>query len=214
MSSLLLSPAVRRLPAIVAGIGMLIAPFVAAAEPTNSSITQPTATIAMIGDSLTRQGRWSELLERDDVVNWGHPGYTTGQIAWTFKDLVRQHSGLKVVFLSGGTNDLLLGVPVDRIYENQVAAIRYWRERKVTLVLQSLLHQVGAPETNAAIAALNARLRAHCAAENVRFLDLTPVLCDRDQLRAELSTDGTHLKQTAYPLWADSVKRELSALGY
>jgi alpha-glucosidase len=186
---------------------------------TANTSSKPTAansaaTIAMIGDSITRQGRWVELLGRDDVINWGHPGYTTGQIAWTFKDLVRQQPALKVVFLSGGTNDLLLGVPVDRIFENQVAAIRYWRERDITPVLQSLLHQVDAPDTNALISSLNARLRAHCAAEKVRFLDLIPVLCEREQLRAEHSTDGTHLKQTAYPLWADSVKRELIELGY
>ena len=167
----------------------------------------------MIGDSLTRQGKWAELLGRTDVVNWGHPGYTTGQIAWTFKDLVRQHPGVKIVFLSGGTNDLLLGVPVDRIYANQVDAIRYWRERGVTPVMQSVLHQVDGAETNEAIAALNARLKSHCAAEAVRFLDLTPVLCENHRLRGALSTDGTHLKPEAYPIWTDEVKRTLQSLG-
>lgn len=213
--SLLPTLLLRRRPAFLGGAWLLVATFMTASTPpTPSEDAHPPAVIAMIGDSLTRQGRWAELLGRSDVVNWGHPGYTTGQIAWTFKDLVRQQPALKVVFLSGGTNDLLLGVPLQRIYENQVAALRYWRERGVTPVLQSLLHQVDAPDTNAAIAALNARLRAHCAAERVCFLDLTPVLCEREQLRAELSTDGTHLKPTAYPLWADSVKRELDALGF
>lgn len=182
----------------------------AAATP---SPTPGDAAIAMVGDSITRQGKWPELLGRADVVNWGHPGYTTGQIAWTFKDLARQQPHLKVVFLSGGTNDLLLGVPVDRIYANQVDAIRYWRERGVTPVLQSVLHQVDAPEANASIAALNSRLQSYCAAEGVRFLDLTPVFCEGQRLRAALSTDGTHLKPDAYPAWADEVKRELHSLG-
>ena len=90
----------------------------------------------MIGDSITRQGDWAALLGREEVVNWGHPGYTTGQIAWTFKDLVALHPGLQVVFLSGGTNDLLLGVPVERMYQNQRDAVGYWRDRGVVPVLQ------------------------------------------------------------------------------
>lgn len=174
----------------------------------------PTQSVAMIGDSITRQGDWAKLLGRDDVINWGHPGYTTGQIAWTFKDLIRQHPNVKIVFLSGGTNDLLLGVPVARIFENQVLAIRYWRERGVTPVLQSLLPQVDAPETNALIKSLNTQLRAHCAGENVRFLDLTPLFAENDALRPELSADGTHLRPAAYEPWAEQVKQALNALGY
>jgi lysophospholipase L1-like esterase len=176
--------------------------------------TVPAPSIAMIGDSITRQGDWTRLLDREDVINWGHPGYTTGQLAWTFKDLIRQHPNIKIVFLSGGTNDLLLGVPVARIFENQVAAIRYWRERGVTPVLQSLLPQVDAPETNALIKSLNAQLRAHCTAENVRFLDLTPLFAVGDALRPELSADGTHLKPPAYAPWAEQVSQELKALGH
>lgn len=176
-----------------------------------SPASKPLPLIAMIGDSITHQGQWPALLDRADVLNWGHPGYTTGQIAWTFKDLVREHPSVKIVFLSGGTNDLLLGVPPDRIFKNQIEAIRYWRERGVTPVLQSVIHQVDALETNATISALNARLKAHCVVEHVRYLDLTPLLSPDGKLRPELSTDGTHLKPEAYPLWADAIKRELTS---
>ena len=166
----------------------------------------------MIGDSITYQGDWAKVLGRSDVTNWGIPGYTTGQLAWTFKDLMKQQPGVKVVFLAGGINDLTLGVPTDRIYDNQVMAVGYWRAHGVIPVLQSVICQVGSPETNAAIRALNARLQAYCAAEHVDYLDLNSVLSDHNELRAELSEDGTHLKPDAYRLWAGLVKAELARL--
>jgi lysophospholipase L1-like esterase len=172
------------------------------------------SVIAMVGDSLTRQGDWRKVLERDDVINWGIPGYTTGQLEWTFKDLIREQPGLKVVFLSGGTNDLLLGVPADRIFLNQTKAVTYWRSRGIVPVLQSVLLKHGDAETNAIIRGLNARLAAYCAAEKVGYLNLNPPLSHEGELRAELTKDGTHLKPEAYPLWAALVREELARLGY
>lgn len=173
-----------------------------------------TGRIAMIGDSITRQGDWTALLGREDVINWGHPGYTTGQLAWTFKDLIREHPALYVVFLSGGTNDLLLGVPADRIYQNQLDAVHYWRERGVLPVLQSITHQVGASATNTVIQALNTRLRDYCATERGYYLDLNAFLSENGGLRTELSSDGVHLLPGAYPLWAREVSGVLERLGY
>lgn len=184
--------------------------MLAEAEPASP----PPAAIAMIGDSLTRQGDWRKLLRRDDVVNWGHPGYTTGQLEWTFKDLVRLQPRLKVVFLSGGTNDLLLGVPVERIYLNQVKAVKYWRERGVIVVLQAVTLKRGDAETNALIKGLNDRLREYCEAESVTYLDPNRQLSENDELRAELTTEGTHLTPQAYPLWAEQVVAALRTLGY
>lgn len=168
----------------------------------------------MVGDSLTYQGDWKKVLGREDVTNWGIPGYTTGQLEWTFKDLVRQQPGLKVVFLSGGTNDLLLGVPAERIFQNQLKAVAYWRSRGVVPVLQSVLLKRGDPETNVVIKKLNAQLRDYCAAEKVAYLDLNAVLAAEGELSAEFTTEGTHLKPAAYPLWGALVREQLIKLGF
>ena len=164
--------------------------------------TAPVKTIAMIGDSITHGGKWDELLGRPEVLSWGIPGYTTGQLAWTFKDIVREHPGVKIVFLNGGINDLTLGVSVDRVYENQVKAIAWWREHSATPVIESTILQVESPDFNARITALNARLRTYCEANHVAFVDLNAVLATNGSLRKELSSDGTHLRPAAYPLWA------------
>jgi len=172
----------------------------------------PKNPVALIGDSITHQGDWIKVLGRTDVTNWGIPGYTTGQLAWTFKDLLRQQPGVKVVFLGGGINDLTLGVPPERIFENQVKAVAYWREHGVVPVLQSVIYKTDDPETNAIIKALNARLQVWCVSARVDYLDLNVVLAGHDALRADLSTDGTHLKPEAYPLWAKLVTAELAKL--
>jgi alpha-glucosidase len=168
--------------------------------------------IAMVGDSITHMGDWKTVLGRNDVVNWGIPGYTTGQIEWTFKDLVQQESGLKVVFLEGGINDLTLGVPPNVVYENEIRAIAYWRKRGVMPILQSIIFKVDSPETNAVIADLNARLREYCGAEHVDYVDLNAVLSDSKGLRADLSIDGTHLNPPAYELWAGEIRKTLDRL--
>ena len=184
-----------------------------AAEPTPApELSPPFKTIAMIGDSITHGGKWDELLSRPEVLSWGIPGYTTGQLAWTFKDVIREHPTVKIVFLNGGINDLSLGVPADRVYENQVKAVAWWREHHVTPVIESTILQVANPDINAQIIGLNARLSAYCRANQVRFIDLNAVLAPTGRLRAELSTDGTHLKPEAYPLWARLINECLGQL--
>ena len=121
------------------------------------------------------------------MLSWGIPGYTTGQLAWTVKDVVREHPTVKIVFLNGGINDLSLSVPADRVYENQVKTIAWWRAHHVTPVIESTILQVDAPDLNA-------------------------VLASAGHLRAELSLDGTHLKSEAYPLWARLVSDCLAQL--
>ena len=47
------------------------------------SQSNPTDTIKsrgkilMVGNSITFQGDWKKVLQRDDVINWEIPGYTT-----------------------------------------------------------------------------------------------------------------------------------------
>jgi hypothetical protein len=56
--------------------------------------------------------------------------------------------------------------------------------------------------SNERIAQVNRQLRKLTEQEGVKFLNLAPVVTDRDGLlRAELSTDGLHLNQQGYAVW-------------
>ena len=195
-------------------LGALVAlgsPFCPAADLPPTSPPSPK-TIAMIGDSITHNGDWEKVLGRKEVLNWGISGYTTGQLAWTFKDVLREHPGVKIVFLGGGINDLTLGVSADRVIENQIKAVAWWREHGVVAVIESVILKTEEPDTNATITGLNARLRAHCESHSIEYLDLNAVLAVDGHLRKEFSTDGTHLQPAAYPLWANLVNQELVRL--
>jgi len=76
--------------------GLLIAALISRGD--DRPPPPPKNPVAMIGDSITHQGDWTKVLGRTDVTNWGIPGYTTGQLAWTFKDLLKQQPGVEVVF--------------------------------------------------------------------------------------------------------------------
>jgi alpha-glucosidase len=193
---------------IALGCGVLPLAFGADTTPAPSD-----KSIVMIGDSITHQGNWEQLLGRNDVVNWGIPGYTTGQLAWTFEDVLREHPHVKIVFLQGGINDLTLGVPPDRVFTNYVKTIAWWRAHGVIPVVQSVILKTDEPGTNATIIALDSHLHAYCESYHVEFLELNTVLSSGGHLKPELSTDGTHLQAAAYPLWSGLVKACLARLG-
>ena len=171
--------------------------------------TAPPPVIVVIGDSLIAHGDWAQGVGRADLINWGIPGYTTGQLAWTFKDVLAKHPGVKACLLEGGINDLTLGVPAERVYANQIEAIRYWRDHQVVPVLQAIVLQRGNTERNVIIREINRRLLEYCLAHQVDFIDPNLFLCDADGPRADYTTDGTHLRPAGYLPWYEAVKSYL-----
>ena len=77
------------------------------------SQSSPTDTIKvrenilMVGNSITFQGEWKKTLHRDDVTNWGIPGYPNEQISWTVNNFLPLNP--TVCFLEGGINDINFG---------------------------------------------------------------------------------------------------------
>ena len=118
-------------------------------------------------------------------------------------------TGVQTCALSDLINDLTLGVPAERIFQNQIDAIKFFRAKHVIPVLQAVLYKVDSAETNQVIKQLNTRLQAFCAENRVDFIDLNTVLSENGELRKELSTDGTHLKPEAYVVWAKEVEKIL-----
>jgi len=172
----------------------------------------PAATVLMHGDSITAQGEWATVLGRDDVVNRGIPGYTTGQLIWTIKNGLADHPEADVWFLQGGINDLSLGVSADRVYANYLTSVDSLQRNNKVPVVQSVILQENGAAINATISDLNQRLRAYCAANDVAYVDLNAVLAPEGRLRSDLTTDGTHLTPAAYVLWGERVQQALADL--
>ncbi len=180
------------------------------------SQSSPTDTIKsrgqifMVGNSITFQGDWKKILKREDIVNWGIPGYTTEQISWTVKNFLPLNP--TVCFLEGGINDITLGIAPDRVFANQVKVLDTLLAHGIIPVVQSTIYQNNSRDKNARVKEINGLISTYCTEHHIDYIDLNAVLSDADELKKEFTMDGTHLFPPAYALWADLVLKELEKL--
>lgn len=166
---------------------------------------QAAAKTLMLGDSLTENGgNWNGRLSREDVLNAGQGGYTTGQIAWLLDPCLDRNS-IEKVFFSAGINDLSLGIDPHVVFTNVVSIAKRLRDRGVELVIQSTILQENDVAVNRIIRDLNKKLEAFCENHHLAFLDLNANLAGDSGLKAEFTTDGTHLTEAGYAVWADTL---------
>ena len=180
------------------------------------SQSNPTDTIKsrgkilMVGNSITFQGDWKKVLQRDDVINWEIPGYTTEQISWTVKNFIPLNP--TVCFLEGGINDITLGITPERVFTNQVKVLSTLLVHGIIPVVQSTIYQFNSRDKNARVKEINGLISIYCIEHQIEYIDLNAVLSDSDEFKKEFITDGTHLFPSAYLLWADLVIKELEKL--
>jgi lysophospholipase L1-like esterase len=164
----------------------------------------------MFGNSITFQGKWEEVLGRTDVANRGIPGYTTGQLIWTIKNGLHDHPGSKIWFLEGGINDISLGVPVERIFENYKITVDSLRGNHIIPVVQSTILKNNAKADNKQVTKLNKLVKKYCLKNNIEYIDLNAFLSRDGELIKELTTDGCHLQPQAYKPWGEAIKQILA----
>jgi lysophospholipase L1-like esterase len=179
----------------------------------NAQQRDTSKTIIMFGNSITHHGNWEEVLNRKDVVNWGIPGYTTQQLSWTIKDLLKQYKP-RICFIEGGINDYSLGINTERIYQNQKMVMDSLFNNKIFPVYQTTLYQLHNEKVNRAIDALNYLMMDYCKKQGYGFIDLRPVLSKDEDIIPELTTDGTHLKSEGYIPWGKEIQKYLSEHKY
>ncbi len=169
-----------------------------------------TEKIIMVGNSITYQGDWQKLLNRNDVTNWGIPGYTTQQISWTIKNLIPKKPA--VCFLEGGINDLTLGIKPKRVFLNQIKVIDTLISHKIIPVVQSTIYQHQSDDKNKRVRKVNKLISKYCNKNNIEYIDLNKVLSVNNDLKKEFTNDGTHLTKEAYVQWAVLVTEKLKKL--
>jgi lysophospholipase L1-like esterase len=174
---------------------------------------KPKHLAILAGDSLSLRFP-SQKLSRYRVLNQGISGETTA-------GLLKRLSGFdqaepEVIFVMIGINDLLRGRSNNEILTNQQRVIADLKvaHPKAKIVLQSVLpHAVervtweGADRLlaipNRRIRTLNEGAKAIAKSESVYFFNLYPLFADsQGNLRRELSSDGLHLSDRGYEIWA------------
>ncbi len=167
--------------------------------------------VVMLGDSITEQGEWSELLPHVPVANRGVGGEVTSQLLHRVDGALRSPAAVIILI---GTNDLSMGEAPRVIARNISKALDRiaLRAPETPVVVQSVMPRQ--PKYANEIREINSRVWDAAAVRRVRYLDLWPVLSDgADSLRSEYTFDGLHLNGAGYTAWAPLLSRELAQLG-
>ncbi len=164
--------------------------------------------ILLIGDSLLAQENWNKSLSRNDLKNDAFGGAITQQILWNIErgELV---SNPKIVVIDGGINDLLSGVPTQRILSNYQKIIEVLRKRNIKIIAHLILYTVDNEDINKEVFVLNYLLKEYFESQKIEFIDMNLQLSDSKKLQSNFSIDGIHLKNEAYKIWANELKAKL-----
>ena len=178
-----------------------------------------TPNILMLGDSHIRNGDWTHLLNREDVINRGISGDNTECICVRLEYLKGIHA--KIWFINGGINDLPWKSPAF-VFKNYQTIIEFAKNEGAIPVINLLLYTsplaaVNYPtranymKINSMVKETNTMLIAYAKANNVDYIDLNKVTADHnDVFKAEYTTDGVHLTNDVYKEWAVLIQEVLT----
>ena len=172
------------------------------ALPTSSS------DILMIGNSLTEQADWAELLGNANVKNRGISGDITVGVLNRIGEHIQQKPNK--LFLMIGTNDIWRGEKetenIVNQYRNILTVIQ--KESPNTLIYVQSLLPINNQEflvtiDNSTIELVNQELKQLAQEFSLIYLDIYPELINKNNLlNADFTRDGVHLNALGYLEWA------------
>lgn len=164
--------------------------------------------VLLIGDSLLAQENWNSLLKRNDLKNGAFGGAITQQILWNIEQ-GQLASNPKIVVLNGGINDLLSGVPTQRVFDNYQKIIETLRKENIKIIAHLVLYTVDNELINKEVFILNYLLKEYFESQKIKFIDMNLQLSDLRKLKSNFSIDGIHLRREAYKIWANELSSKL-----
>jgi lysophospholipase L1-like esterase len=193
---------------IILNISLLILVFQLKDKILSQIFTASKVNILLIGDSLLAQENWNNLLGRNDIKNDAFGGAITQQILWNVKrgELI---SNPKIVVIDGGINDLLSGVPTQRVFRNYQMIIEILRKKNIKIIAHLVLYTADNELINKEVFILNYLLKEYFESQKIDFIDMNFQLSDHKKLNPNFSIDGIHLHKKAYKIWAKELKSKL-----
>lgn len=156
--------------------------------------------IVMLGDSITARGDWKTLLKNEHIVNLGVDGNTTSDLLSRISPVLELEAN--IVYLMIGVNDLCKSIPLSDAFENYKKIIKKLKSNNIRVLAQAVfLTQM--PAVNKKVKVFNEMIGKYCLEENIDFLNLNSAFInEKGLLKEELTTDGLHLGEKAYKVWA------------
>jgi lysophospholipase L1-like esterase len=165
----------------------------------------------MLGNSITQNVNWNELLNRTDIINRGIGMDVTAG----FKERLNHVTNLnpKYCFVMGGINDILFDIKVDEILTNYKDILLALKAENIIPIIQSTLFVSDSYENansiNKKVGSLNLRLIELSKSLNVKYLDLNNILSTNKNLKDSYTTDGIHLNAKGYLEWKKILAMEM-----
>lgn len=170
--------------------------------------------IIMLGNSITAECEWSELMQNTDIINRGVIGDGTGDILERLDPIIA--SKPRKIFLLIGVNDLMF-LPLPKIqdfYEKIVS--RLVTETPTTQVyLESILPIHNDLRRNGMknedIDALNKSIELIAKKYSLTYIELNSLFKNTEgALRQEFSLDGIHLNGEGYLLFKKIIEPHIN----
>ena len=160
----------------------------------------------MLGDSITDEAQWDELLENNKIQNRGISGDTTDGVLDRLNSV---NKNIKQVFIMIGVNDIMRGKEANDVYENYLKIIKTFKDKNIKVYIQSTLYigETRKANFNPKIEELNKNLEKYASENQITFINLNPILAPQKILKKEFTSDDLHLNGSAYKLWANEIKK-------
>ncbi len=167
--------------------------------------------IVLLGDSLIAQGRWSELLDRSSLRNFGIGGDTTAAMLRRLH-LVTQ-AAPRAIVLQIGTNDLRGGAGPDRIIKNYERILRRIRKESPSSLIVILSLPPKQPRLARSVWQINRAQRQLAHRYGGIFVDLFEPLRDRHGgMERRYTTDSVHFSRKGYHVVAAELDDALAII--
>ncbi len=185
---------------------------------------QGTIDVYFQGDSITRRwgatdypellAHWKKNFHGWNAANFAWGGDNTHNILWRMQNGELDGVAPKLIVLQAGTNDLPWQGPataakVEEVFQGTKAILDEFQKHMptATIILTGLFPRTQNMSLAPAIEQINQRIITLADGKRVRFLNINDELADSSgRLRPGISSDGLHLEEPGYEIWAKALR--------
>lgn len=179
-------------------------------------LTKSNDSIVFLGDSITDEGEWVELLENKHILNRGISGDTTRRILNRLDAIIQTKP--KQIFLMVGINDFVNEKKsIEEVSSKYKIILEEFQNKipQTQVFIQSVLpvnnNLTYFLENNQKVIKFNFKLQELATEFNYQYIDVFSHLADSEnQLDVQYTTDGVHLNGKAYVIWKEAVEKYLA----
>ncbi|MEM1394303.1 MAG: GDSL-type esterase/lipase family protein [Cyanobacteria bacterium P01_H01_bin.150] len=180
-------------------------------------LTESNDSILFLGDSLTDEGEWTELLRNKNIINRGISGDTTRRILNRLDAIIQTKP--KQIFLMVGINDFVNEKKsIEQVLDKYKVILEELKSKipETEVFVQSVLpvnnNLTYFLQDNQKVIKFNLKLQELAKEFDYKYIDIFSNLADLDnQLDANYTTDGVHLNGKAYLIWKEAVEKHVAA---